>query len=176
MNLKQFEGISLLGRISYAIMCMEIYLTSIHPDRDWRPLFKILWSICNEETYWDEWASEVLEVVPEYLFEFPSFEESDFRYLDEESYRAMKSLLSDHDAGTDILIEGILDMEEAYSYTEITRVGEESLRILQSITDVLEDAGIPLPDPQEVAFSSFEELEGRGNSFDYRLLSKILQS
>ena len=174
MNIKQFEGISLLGRISYAIMCAETYLTTIHPNRDWRPLFGLLWSICDEATYWDEWASKVLEVVPEYLFEFPSFEESDFDHLDEESYNTMRSLLSDYDAGTDTLLEGIVDMEEAYAYTEIGGIGEESLDILESVVKVLEDSGMPLPDPQAVAFSSFKECGGRGSSFDFRPLSIVL--
>lgn len=174
MNVKQFEDISLLGRISYAIMCAEAYLTTAHPDRNWRPLFSLLWSICDEDTFWDEWTSEVLEVVPEYLFEFPSFGESSFDYLDEEGYNIMKSLLVDHDAGTDTLLEGIVEMEEAYAYTEIAGIGEESLDILARIVEVLEDAGIPLPDPQVVAFSSFEECGGRGNSFDCRPLSIVL--
>ncbi len=164
MNMKQFEGISLLGRISYAIMCAERYLTTIHPDRNWRPLFELLWSICDEGTFWDEWASKVLDVVPEYLFEFPTFEESDFDHLDKGGYETMKSLLVDHDAGTDALLEGIVDMEEAYAYTEIGGVGEESLDILGSVIKVLEDAGILLPDPRAVAFSSFEECGFSRNS------------
>lgn len=174
MIMKQFEGISLLGRISYAIMCAEKYLTTIHPDRNWRPLFELLWSICKEETFWDEWASKVIEVVPKYLFEFPTFEESDFEYLDKEGYETMKTLLIDHDAGTDTLLEGIVDMEEAYAYTEISGIGEESLDILGSIIKVLKDGEIPLPDPQVVAFSSFKECNGRGNSFDCRPLSIVL--
>lgn len=174
MNMRQFEGISLLGRISYAIMCAERYLTALHPDRDWRPLFELLWSICDEGTFWDEWSSKVLDVVPEYLFEFSSFEESDFDYLDKEGYETMKSLLVDHDAGTDVLLEGIVDMEEAYAYTEVSGIGEESLDILGSVVKVLEDARIPLPNPQAVAFSSFEECGGRGNSFDCHPLSIVL--
>ena len=174
MDMKQFEGISLLGRISYAIMCAESYFTVTHPDRDWRPLFELLWSICDEGVFWDEWADRVLEVIPEYLFEFPSFEQSDFSYLDENVYNAMRSLLHDHDAGADTLLEGIRDMEEAYAYTEIDGIGEESLDILGGIVEVLEGATVPLPDPKAVAFSSFEECGGRGNSFDCRGLSKGL--
>ena len=30
MKIEQFEGVSLLGRISYAIMCAENYLSLIH--------------------------------------------------------------------------------------------------------------------------------------------------
>lgn len=174
MNMKQFEGVSLLGRISYAIMCAENYLTAIHPNRDWRPLFELLWSICDEGTFWDEWASKVLEVIPECLFEFPAFEQSDFDHLDEASYNTMKSLLKDHDTGTDALLEGIRDMEEAYAYTEIDGVGEESLDILGDVVEVLEKAGVQLPDPKAVAFSSFEECGGRGDSFDCRPLSTVL--
>lgn len=174
MKMEQFEGVSLLGRISYAIMCAENYLIAIHPDRDWRPLFKLLWSICNEGTFWDEWASEVLEVLPEYLFEFPTFEQSDFDHLDETTYNTMKSLLKDHDAGTDALLEGIRDMEEAYAYTEVDGIGKESLDILEGIIEVLEKAEVQLPDPKEVAFSSFEECNGRGNSFDSHFLSIVL--
>ncbi len=64
----------------------------------------------------------------------------------------MKSLLYDHDAGTDALLEGIRDMEEAYAYTEIDGIGEESLEILGGIVEVLEGAAVPLPDPKAVAF------------------------
>lgn len=174
MNMTQFEGVSLLGRISYAIMCAENYLTAIHPDRDWRPLFELLWSICDEGTFWDEWASEVLEVLPECLFEFPTFEQSDFDHLDEASYDTMVSLLKDHDDGTDSLLEGIRDMEEAYAYTEIDGIGKESLDILEGIVEVLEKAGVQLPDPKAVAFSSFKECGGRGDSFDFHFLSTVL--
>ena len=174
MDMKQFEEISLLGRIGYAIMCAEAYLTAIHPSRDWRPLFEMLWSICDKGTFWDEWASEILEILPECLFEFPSFEQSDFSHLDEKDYEIMKSLLSDYDSGTDILLEGIRNMEEAYAYTEIDGIGEESLDILEDIVEVLEKAAVPLPDPKAVAFSSFEECGGRGEPFDYHLLSAVL--
>ena len=74
----------------------------------------------------------------------------------------MASLLKDHDDRTDALFEGIRDMEEAYAYTVIDCIGKESLDILEGIVEVLEKAGVQLPDPKAVAFSSFKECGGRG--------------
>ena len=52
--------------------------------------------------------------------------------------------------------------------------GKESLEIISDTEKVLRQHGITLPDYTKVLFSSSDELNGWGNDFDGRFLSKFL--
>ena len=51
-----FKNISITGRLCYLFMCIEKYLISMYPDKDWTVVAERLW--LWTETYWDEAQEE----------------------------------------------------------------------------------------------------------------------
>lgn len=125
--------------------------------------------------YFDEWWYRFMEILPEYLYEFDSYKDADFDYLSEEDYNYYTEFLKDIDKNMEELLVTPGEIAMVYSYTSIPGKGKESISLVQKSIEILEQNGIELPDPKEVEFSSFEEKNGWGNSFDGRKLSVILK-
>ena len=168
MFANNFKGISLLGRISFGIMCAEKYAVNKSPDKNWVPLFERLWAVTAEETYWDVWADQVVELLPECLFDSDEYSSSDFEYLTEEEFWEMRKLYSDMQDDWNTLLGRIHDIEDVYAYTAIPQDGVLSLGYLQEIVDILVNDDIGLPSWEKVSFSQFSECDGRGYSFDFK--------
>lgn len=181
MNNDIFKTISMNGRMAYSILCVEQYLLSRYPQKDWSPLSEKMWAVTSMS--WDEWAETFMEVIPQYLFEFGCYEESDFEFLNKSEYdlfRALYDGVSDgkYEDATDSvnrLLLGLYQMEEVYSYSSIPGYGQESIELIKATQDILMVDDVSLPDVDEVSFSSFEEREGWGNPFDGVKLSRILK-
>ena len=62
--------------MAYSILCVGEVLVAKYPDDDWSVLSKEMLKATS--TYWDEWGNRFIEIIPEYLFEFDTYEESDF--------------------------------------------------------------------------------------------------
>ncbi|MCR5148222.1 MAG: hypothetical protein K6C35_04550 [Eubacterium sp.] len=151
---------------------LKKYLITKHKGVDWTVLSEWMWKATSE--YWDEWADKFIEIVPEYLYEFDSFEESSFEYITEEEYNYFSNLFKDNSDEIDGLLKKLLELEEVYCYTSIPGKGRESIQIVLNMCNILKNAGIDLPDPGIVSFSSFNEKNGWGEDFDGRKLSLIL--
>ena len=174
MNINIFSNISWRGRVAYAIMCLEKYLTIKEPNKDWTPLSKILWSITDDKMLLNEWSDRVIDILPECLLSFNDFASADFTCLTEEEYNTFKTLYKGSKADFSKLMGYVHEMEEVYAYTVIDDDGEKCSEVLDDIIKILEKNNIPLPDYNVVAFSKFSEKEGRGNPFDGTKLSIIL--
>jgi len=180
INREAFYNISMNGRMAYAILCIEQYLSTLYPDKDWSPLSKKMWAVTSES--WDEWIDTFIEVIPQYLFEFNSYEESDFENLTEDEYELFVELfdgVSDgkYDDPSDkvgYIINSLKLIEETYAYSTIPGVGEEAIDIIVRVCDVLESDSVELPSLDLVSFSSFQERSGWGNPIDGQNLSIIL--
>lgn len=72
------------------------------------------------------------------------------------------------------MLRNIIDMEEIYAYSSIPGTGKESIGLLNKVIEVLESENIELPEPRTVAFSSFSEFNGRGESFSGKNLSLVV--
>lgn len=174
MDIKIFSNISWRGRVAYAIMCLEKYLVTKEPNKDWTPLSKKLWTITGGKMFLDEWSDRVIDILPKCLLEFKDFASSDFTYLTEEEYNTFKNLYEGLGEDFSQLMEKIHEMEEVYAYTVIDDNGEKCAEILEEIIQILEKNSIFLPDYNLVTFSKFEEKEGRGEPFDGTKLSIVL--
>ena len=174
------KNISMNGRMAYSILCVEKYLLSKYPGRDWRMLSTKMWDVTN--TPWDDWSERFMEVIPQYLFEFDNYEDSDFEFLSMEEYQQFKNLYSGITDGlcedatdpVNFILMGLYRLEEVYAYTSIPGIGEESLRIVNQIVSTVQNEGVEIPDIDIVAFSSFEQKSGWGDFFDDKHLSLIL--
>lgn len=176
MDINIFRNISWCGRVAYAIMCLEQYLIMKQPSKDWTPLLKKLWAVTDGKMFLDEWSSRIIDILPECFFEFKDYASSDFTYLTEEEYNTFKKLYEGLDEDFSQLMEKIHEMEEVYAYTVIDDNGEKCAEVLEEIINILEKNNIPLPDYNLVAFSKFEENEGRGETFDGTKLSIVLNN
>ena len=72
------------------------------------------------------------------------------------------------------ILRNLVDMEEYYAYTSIPGTGSASIAFVEEVVELMRSSGIEVPDVDQVAFSRFEENDGRGNPFDTRRLSLIL--
>ncbi len=166
--------------MAYAILCVEQYLKTKYPDKDWSRLSERMWPVTNMS--WDEWAEEFMEIIPQYLFENDTYEESDFEFLEEADYEEFTGLFKDisdrlyddeHDR-VNYLLLSLYKLEEVYAYTEIPGNGEESLKIIDKMCEILTQEDVILPKIETVSFSSFTERNGWGNRFDGTGISLIL--
>ena len=174
MRRKDFENISMIGRMAYGILCVESYLQSRFPDDDWTTLSELMWEATS--SYWDEWDNKFIEVIPEYLFEKVSFVESAFDCLTETEYNSFTELLKDKPSAVNDLLMKLHELQEVYCYTNIPGRGDEAIQIVLDICGILTQEGVELPSVSFVEFSSFSEKNGWGEQFDGRKLSFVLGS
>ena len=50
MNAKDFDNISIRGRVAYIILCFEKYVTKMYPGTDWARVDDMMWKICDDNT------------------------------------------------------------------------------------------------------------------------------
>ena len=175
MNNYNFENVSIVGRIAYAIMCAEEYLIQKYPNKDWTIVFKDFWEITSLDL-WDDWLEKIIEIIPEYLFEFDSYMLSDFDYLSEEKYNELKELYDGTNENVNAILYMLYDLARNSAYSSIKGNGRESLSHLKRIIIFLQTEGVQLPDAKQVQNFSFSEKNGWGNSFDGTILSKVVKS
>lgn len=167
MNANDFTNVSMLGRTSYLIMCAENYVLAKAPEKDWKPLFEIMWRIAGDDM-WDTWMGKMTEIIPECLLEFNTYESADFDKISKEEYETLKSLYADMPDDLNTIIDNIFENINIYAYGSIPGTGKDSLDIISETSAILTKEGIDLPDADKVAFTSFDEMSGWGNNFDFR--------
>lgn len=169
---KELENISMNGRIAYIILCIEKYLITKFSDTNWSTLSEWMWKATS--SYWDEWANKFIEIVPEYLYEFETYEKSNFNTITKEEYQYFYNLFKENKEIIDELLQKLLEIEEIYSYSSIPGFGEDAIQIVLETTKILERDNVELPNLNSVKFSTFNELNGWGNNFDGSKISLIL--
>lgn len=140
-------------------MCAEEYLIVKYPKKSWNIVFEKYWEITNLR-YWDEWMDEVIEYIPEYLFEFDNYETSDFEYLKEEKYNELKNLYEDISSDVNTILKMVWNLANSHAYTSISWYGKESLDNLNAIILFLKNSNIKLPDFTQIDNLLFSENKG----------------
>lgn len=79
---EELKELSMTGRLCYFFMCIEKYLITCYPKRDWTPVAKRCWQWTNDT--WDIGCDIYSPVVPEFLLEFDNYEETNRRAFDGE--------------------------------------------------------------------------------------------
>ena len=62
---RAWKKLSLTGRFCYLFMCVETYLVTRFPERDWTPVAKRCWQWT--EDYWDKGWDIYSAVIPEFF-------------------------------------------------------------------------------------------------------------
>lgn len=172
MKNNNFENVSIVGRIAYGIMCAEEYLIYKYPDKNWKLVTDDFWKITKLDL-WDEWMEEVIEIIPEYLFEFKDYKTSNFEYLSEEKYNELKRVYDGTNDDVNTILKLVYDLANSHAYSSIKGKGNESLNQLEKIIQFLENRGVQIPKDREVQTSLFSERNGWGNPIDGESLSRM---
>lgn len=178
-TMNKLADVSMNGRMAYTIMCVEAYLVSKYPDRDWTIVSREMWKATNE--YWDIFYDAFCELLPEIFLTYDSYNEDLAKSISEEEFKIIKQLYAGITTGSEDesndefaqMIRKPFDFCMAYEGTGIGD-GSEGYAIIKEAEKILTENGIPLPDYHKVLFSSFSEKNGWGNDFDGRPLSVIL--
>ena len=175
----RFTEISMNGRMAYVIMCVEAYLTNVYPDRDWLLLSTAMWQATN--TNWADWTDMYSGFIPEVFFQYSEYDKDLESSFSEQDYIKLKELFNGITEGREddpsdelnYVLNKPFEMAMVYEGTGIGN-GEESVKIIADIEDLLIKRNIELPDYHKVEFSKADELNGWGNDFDGAYLSVII--
>lgn len=171
MNKNLFTRLSNRGRVAYVNFCIENYALAHKPNADWQHLFEKIWEVLSN-VYWDEWAYQFMEMIPEYLTEFPDYKSSDFDYLTEPLYDELIDLYEGMPEAWDRILDNLYEiaLELGYSCADSEGRAQE---FIKEIEQILEAENIPLPTEDLVSPFPASERDGYGNPFDGRKISHI---
>lgn len=173
MNKKDFNNISMNGRIAYQLMCVERYFTNKYPEKDFTKLFELLWPVTNG-MYWDKFSGYITELEPSYMLEFNSYEENEWGDITKEQYEVLKPIISGLDETDEAILETLKEQAEVYAYTVVPENTKESIDIIFETIEFLKNESIKLPELSDVSFSTINQFNGWGNPFDGTKLSIVL--
>ena len=151
--IKEFYNITMTGRLCYIFMCMEKYLVTLYPERDWTPVAKRMWQWT--EHWWDE-AWDIYSIaVPEFIMEFDTYEETKEREyegnLEKDDYDEMTALFKGitDGKGNDELCKVLkfpIDFGNTCEGTCISGAEPNVTRLIEEIENILQKHHISLPD------------------------------
>lgn len=176
----KLSSVSMNGRMAYVIMCVEAYLKSKYPDRDWTLIAERMWQATSMN--WSDWPNMYSVLIPDVLLQYDDYDKDDMsESISRQEYSTLRKLYegitngSEDDPSDELnyILNKPFEMAMVYEGT-IIGDGHESFDIIDETESVLRKNDIPLPDYKSVSFSSESELNGWGNDFDGRQLSVIL--
>ena len=173
MNKKDFNNISMNGRLAYQLMCVERYLLKKYPNNDFRPIFELFWQATNG-MFWDTFSDYVMDLEPSNMLEFNTYEEQEWLRLSKDEYDKLLPCIKGLGTDIDDLFETLKDQTFIYAYTVVPKNTSESINIIFDTIEFLKNENIDLPDIKQVEFSTIDQRNGWGNHFDGTKLSIIL--
>lgn len=161
------------GRVCYLIMCIEKYLVTLWPERDWTVVTERLWPWVSLE----DWsvARELSDmVVPAFILEKPDYEQTNAEYdgkLQKDLYDKLLDLFAgitsgDPDDEINIVIGSLGDFGNCCENTSFSRADRPVTELLEQIIEILEQHSIVPPDIEVLADKSVNETGGWGTPFD----------
>lgn len=180
-KVQELKRLSLTGRLCYLFLCIERYLTICYPDRDWTPVAKRCWQWTG--SYWDEGCEIYAPVVPEYLLEYDSYEETSRNEFDvelsEEEYLTLTGLFSGITTGheTDEINQVLklpVEFGNVCECSDFRDVDEATLEIVFRMQKFLSAHDISYPDIDRIRHLTADQKNGWGDFMDSEYLSTIL--
>ncbi|MBR4731267.1 MAG: hypothetical protein IK081_00725 [Lachnospiraceae bacterium] len=185
---EKFRNVTMTGRLIYLFECIERYLVSKYPDRDWTIVARRLWNRAKEKGQWSEGmpGDSYREIVPERIMRFMKYQ---YGY-DRINSMVFQGKLSE-EVFTEVrkLYDGIFFGEVEEEINQIMKIPEQcmyqcdlrdyrfgycdqvTIESIISAESILEKNGIPLPEftsLQEFSFErSGEKEENREKAFGF---------
>ena len=171
-----FAGIHQGGRIAYGILCLEKVLTEKFPERDWTPVSKLLWGFSDGTMFWDHWNDKFIDIQPECLMEFSTYEEhvEDGLNISEDEYETFRSLLGDLTPAYDDFFDDVGEIMGSYIYSGANDEGPDSIEAIGTVLDDMKKLGVEPPDRNAVSSLKREKGNFNGETFDGFALSLVL--
>ena len=171
MNIEDFSDVSVLGKTAYAILCFEEYIKVKYPDTIMIPVLELMWKIPCQPL--DNYTYKYVEILPECLFEFDSYN-NEFEEISEEEFNMFRKILNNTDKDLNELMKSIYDIVSSYEGTRITDNGKEASYYLEKAVKVLEKNDIPLPDIKKVLPYTSDKHDGWGENIYPKGISTML--
>ncbi len=171
---KMIKSLSITGRIAFCVLCVEEYIKSTKNDIDFSFLENILWSFSFEGEHFDTWAYRLLEIVPEYLYEYENYKQTTDKEkssLTEEDFNHARTLIAKDDVVLSKLLNNAYDVAMVYAYGSIPGHGNETIKICMDSVGILNNCNMPIPELKINDSLKWETNKGWGGSFDYKSLS-----
>lgn len=176
----ELENLSLTGRLCYLFMCIEKYLTICYPQKEWIFVAKKMWQWTN--VYWNEGCDIYSVVVPEYLFEFDTYEKTNMLAfegkLSKKDYLELTNLFAGLTTGnSEDEINQVLmlpiEFNNECECTNFDTANNPTLKILYKMQDFLSLHNISFPSVSRVQNMTVNQKNGWGNFIDSKYLSII---
>ena len=177
---RAWKKLSLTGRFCYLFMCVETYLVTRFPERDWTPVAKRCWQWT--EDYWDKGWDIYSAVVPEFLFEFEGYEKTNAgNYngtLSEKDYQELTTLFAGLTTGNakdeiNQLLMLPIEFCNTCDGASLDYAFQETISVFRDMQQLLSKHDIPLPDMSKIKHMS--AWDGWGSFVDSKYLSIILK-
>lgn len=177
-----FSNINMYGRVCYLIMCIEKYLVTLWPEKDWTVVAEHLWPWASSENWSD--ARELSDmIVPEFVLEKPDYAETNVLYdgkLPEALYDKLLELYDgitsgDPDDEINIVIGSLGDFGNCCENTSFSEANQPVAELLEQIIGILEHHSIILPDMGVLPDKSADVRGGWGSPFDGKEYSIVMK-
>lgn len=92
---RELKQLSMTGRFCYLFMCIETYLITLYPEKNWTPVVERCWQWTKN--YWNKGWDIYSVVVPEFLFESENYEQANIYFdgaLSEKDYTELINLFT----------------------------------------------------------------------------------
>lgn len=172
---KRFKTISVRGRVSYGICCLEKVLIYYKCSLEkWKWILEKLWQYTDIE-YLDDWYYEIAEFLPDSILEDTHYKTEEFEYLSETEFYSLVELYKQE---SNVLINQIFrlifEMGTMDLYSKLEGEAKNSLICLKKINSAMTQNNIEVPAVEPFIKYSYSEENGWGRDFNGRELSIIL--
>lgn len=179
---RSIRKLSLTGRMCYLFMCIEKYLIMLYPQKDWTPVAKRCWQWTKR--YWNEGWDIYSVVVPEFLFEFDTYEKANKEFdeqLSEKDYYELMNLFQGiTDGNAEDEINQVLKMPINFSNecegTDFGTASVSSMYLFLDMKHIFDLHNIMLPDISMISNMTMDQKNGWGEFVDSEYLSIILNT
>ena len=134
-----------------------------------------MWNIVDDCDYIDNSAYKYMEIIPEYLYEFDSYEAADFEYISENEFFLFRSSINSSDEALNTIMHCIYDIAMEYAYEAIHDYGKATFKYISEVIAILKENKISLPDIDKVSSFTFDKFGGWGDFIKPDGLSQFIK-
>ena len=170
--MKEFEKISIRGRMAYLLCMLEKLLLYYGCKKDeWSWVMKKFWNYTSVQ-YFDDWIYEISEYMPENIKsdEFEEFEEITF-----DEYIRLKKLYENLPEDISNMMNIIFEFASTVAYTRFLDNNPSTIKRLEKGMEILQKNKIDIVDYRQFEKYRFTEEEGWGKQFDGGELSMFFE-
>ena len=164
-----FEGISVRGRVAYAICCLEhALLRSGHRTEEWKWILDLLWNYTSTNDF-AQWHYDVAECIPRVISSHEDFCSKDFEFLNSERFSDLRGLYDKCDPFLRQMVDCIFDIGTVELYGGLANRGAHTLIELEKLLDIMNSHGFKLPEISIFEHLVFQVDGGWGAKFDSKI-------